>query len=82
MAQVLGMVTTLAGVVLVLHPPMLFGGQWDAPVVGILYMAMACAGATATTLLVRFLSKRESTTSMMLWCGHHPRCSDIRNQNP
>ena len=67
--QVLGVVMSLAGVVTVVHPPMIFGGEWDAPWLGIMLLLAAAAAVTATILLIRVVADTESTITMTLWCG-------------
>jgi hypothetical protein len=66
--QVLGVAMSMAGVVVVVHPPMIFGGEWDVPWLGVMFLLAAATSVTATILLIRVVADVESTIIMTLWC--------------
>jgi len=66
-AQVAGLVMSFAGAVLVLQPPLIFGGKWNASPLGLMLSLMAAICVTAVYILVRIVADTESTITMTLW---------------
>lgn len=83
MLQVAGVLGSVAGVVLIAHPPMLFGGHADwgkgrAAAMGALVGA-ALMAATAITI-IRKLASVENSIVMAMWCAavvHATLCAPI-----
>lgn len=66
--QIFGSLMSLVGVVLLIHPPMIFGGTIHAPLQGVLCVLGASVCVSTVILTIRFLAARETTIVMTLWC--------------